>query len=123
MDYDFFLTGRDEKALEETVKLIRKAASAESGSSYGCGEGPLIVLHVEDLSHKEAADRLFSAFTNSFGRLDLLVNNTGIVGEKPVGDLNINAGAPFFLMQHSILQLKKADPGFILNIGSVVAYN
>ncbi|MDC7226296.1 MAG: SDR family NAD(P)-dependent oxidoreductase [Spirochaetales bacterium] len=135
MDYDFFLTGRNESALEETVKVVRKAAAKAANdndkSRFGCGEGPLIVLHTEDLSCPEAAERLFEAFSRSFDRLDLLVNNAGIVGAKPVGDyspddwehiMNINARAPFFLMQYSIPLLKKADPGFIINIGSVVAH-
>ncbi len=129
--YDYFLTGRDEKALEETAALVRKAAAASSDEQFGCGEGPLVVIQTEDLSRPDAADRLFGAFVKSFDRLDLLVNNAGIVIPKRTGEytaedwertMNINARTPFFLMQHAVPLLEKADPGFIINIGSVVAY-
>ena len=134
LGYDFFLTGRNSEALEQTAELIRKAASEsveDDNEKFGCGEGPLVVIHPEDLSEPGAADKLFKAFKNSFSSLDLLVNNAGIVEAKPVGEyssndwdrvMNINARAPFFLIQHAVPMLKKADPGFIINIASVVAH-
>ena len=132
LGYDFFITGRDIKGLEETAELMRKAAaSITEAGSFGCGEGPMIALHTEDLSRPDSADRLFEAFSGSFKRLDLLVNNAGVAPAKAIGGytaedwertMNTNARTPFFLMQHSIPLLEKAEPGFIINIGSVVAH-
>ncbi len=131
LGYDFFLTGRDVAGLEETAALVRKASSVSSGEKFGCGEGPFIALHSEDLSRSDSAERLFDAFSGSFERLDLLINNAGTVNPKNTEDysaedwdsvMNINARTPFFLMQKSIPMLKAADPGFIINIGSVVSH-
>lgn len=134
LGYNFFLTGRDSEALEQTAVLVRKAASkaaAAKDDRFGCGEGPLIVVHPEDLSNPDAADNLFAAFKNSFDRLDLLVNNAGMVNAKKIGEytaadwdsvMNVNARTPFFLMQHAVPFLTAAQPGFIINIASVVAH-
>ena len=132
LGYDFFLTGRDIKGLEKTADLLRKAAaSTTSAGSFGCGEGPMVALHTEDLSKPDAADKLFAAFRASYDRLDLLVNNAGVAPAKAIGGytgedwdttMNINARTPFFLMQHAVPLLKKASPGFIINIGSAVAH-
>ena len=131
-EYDFFLTGRDLAGLEQTADMLRAAAAerTEEGK-FGCGRGPLIAIQTEDLSQPDAADSLFSAFTASFDRLDLLVNNAGIAPSGTIGGytaedwdrtMNVNARTPFFLMQHAIPYLKKAEPGFIINMGSVVAH-
>ena len=94
------------------------------------GKGQWIVLHSADLQQPDAADGIFKEFTQSFKRLDLLVNNAGIVNAKRIGEysgadwdrvMNINARAPFFLIQHAVPMLREAEPGFIINIGSVVA--
>ena len=124
LGYDFFLTGRDLDALKETKdEILRSYVSAD-------GRTPEIVLCTEDLAEPDAAERIFSCFSSSFDRLDLLVNNAGIVNSKPVRDyspedwteiMTINAGTPFFLMQSCLPLLEQADPGFVVNICSVVA--
>ena len=122
--YDFFLAGRDIRALEETAGLLQIEAGKKGLPAPG------VVLHSEDLRDPGAADRIFSAFINNYDRIDLLVNNAGVVNPGRIGEysskdwddvFNINARAPFFLMQHAVPMLKKADPGFIINICSIVA--
>jgi 3-oxoacyl-[acyl-carrier protein] reductase len=134
LDYDFFLTGRNMEALEETAERVRQAAieaEAAKNGTPGYSRGPLIQVHSEDLSKPEAADSVFKAFRKCFNRLDLLVNNAGIVLAKKMENyssedwetiMNINARAPFFLMQQAVPLLKEAKPGFIINIASVVAH-
>ena len=124
LGYDFFLTGRDLEALEQTKELVLKSFVSSDGIK------PKIILHVEDLRRPDAADNIFSAFNDHFERLDLLVNNAGIVNAKALGGytaadwedvMNVNARNPFFLMQKSITLLERASPGYIVNICSIAA--
>ncbi|MDC7124923.1 MAG: SDR family NAD(P)-dependent oxidoreductase [Spirochaetales bacterium] len=119
---DLFLTGRNEEELYKTRELILSQPGAKTDNK--------IVIYPRDLTELESIDNLFVAFEKSFNNLDILVNNAGIAysrvfGEYNIDDwnrvMNINARAPFFLMQKAVPFLEKADPGFIINICSVVS--
>ena len=123
LGYSLFLAGREESGLNETARL-----SEEKLKKHGIS--PATEIYTGDLGHAGAAEKLFSEFEKSFNRLDLLVNNAGTVSPGRIGEyseadwenvMNLNARTPFFLMQKSVPLLAAAEPGYIINIGSIVA--
>jgi len=112
------LAGRRAAALEETAAL----AGAET-----------CLVHPADLTEPAAADGLFAACMEKWGRADLLFNNAGIFPPVvPLEDLTpedwravvaINLDAAFWCTQAAFRAMKAQDPqgGRIINNGSVSA--
>lgn len=107
----------NEERLQET--------SAELSS-----KGPFKAIKT-DITNKEAVQSLFDEVIREFGKVDVLVNNAGIMDQfDPVGDLDIelwervmaiNLTAPFLLSKLAVknmLEQEKPD-GRIINIVSV----
>ncbi|KAJ5132383.1 hypothetical protein N7448_006541 [Penicillium atrosanguineum] len=107
----------NEERLQET--------SAELSS-----KGPFKAIKT-DITNKEAVQSLFDEVIREFGKIDVLVNNAGIMDQfDPVGDLDIelwervmaiNLTAPFLLSKLAVknmLEQEKPD-GRIINIVSV----
>jgi len=114
--YDALLTGRDRAALEQTATLVREAGR----------EAGIIVV---DLASPDAPAAI-AARVREHGGLAVLVNNAGLapgglVDSYTVADwdrvMAINARAPFFLTQELLPDLRRARPGYVVNICSVVS--
>ncbi len=136
-----FLTARNSEGLEETAALCRKrfAQNITAAETYHSAAEPGAAPRTEearvetfscDLEDPDAAEKIASAYRSAFSDLDILVNNAGIAPSGPIGGyrqeewdrvMNINCRAPFFLIQAFIPLLAQAQPGFIINIGSVVS--
>ncbi len=80
-----------------------------------------------DLSDPEAPARVIEAVRAAAGRLDVLVNNAGVmregrVEETPLADwhlqLQVNLTAPFLLIRHAMPLLRDGG-GAIVNVGSI----
>ncbi len=86
---------------------------------------------VADLADPAAPERLISATTERFGRIDALVNNAALTtrGNLQNTDLAlfdrlvaVNVRAPLFLIQHALPHFRRLGRGVVVNIGSVNAY-
>lgn len=80
-----------------------------------------------DFTDAEAPARVVAGVEARAGRLDVLVNNAGMMREAPVGEtslddweqtLRVNLTAPFLLIR-AALPLLRAAGGAIVNIGSI----
>lgn len=93
-------------------------------------KGPLKAIKT-DITNKDEVQGLFDELISAFGKIDVLVNNAGIMDQfDPVGDLEIehwdrvmaiNLTAPFLLSKlavRNMLEQPKPD-GRIINISSV----
>lgn len=93
-------------------------------------KGPLKAVKT-DITNKDEVQSLFDGLIKEFGKIDVLVNNAGIMDQfDPVGDLDvemwervmaINLTAPFLLSKlavRNMLEQPKPD-GRIINIVSV----
>ena len=116
--FDLLITGRNELALDELSVEIET------------GTGGTVHYVAADLEQPESVERIFMCLRERIGRLDVLVNNAGIALSKPFGTyaqsdwdriMNINARAPFFLTQSGIPLLRDAQPGYVINICSIVS--
>lgn len=80
-----------------------------------------------DFADTDAAASVIDAVIAKMGRLDVLVNNAGVMFEDSVEDMTlerweqtiaVNLTAPFLLMKHAMPHLRAAK-GAIVNIGSI----
>ena len=116
--YDLVLTARGAEALEATARSLEQ---------HGGG----IVAVAGDVSDPEHRGRLTKA-AESFGRLDLLVNNSSELGLSPLPSLarypldvfenvlRVNLIAPLGLVQLALPLLRKSG-GLVVNISSDAA--
>ncbi len=112
------LGGRREEALRETAEMVERA-----GGEAVCCAG--------DLEETAYGKRLISCAQETFGRLDVLVNNAGIAQSGDVASvteeefdrvIRTNVKAPVFLCQEALPLLRESDCATIINICSVVAH-
>ncbi|EEE43102.1 SDR family NAD(P)-dependent oxidoreductase [Roseibium alexandrii] len=80
-----------------------------------------------DFSDSAALAKVISAVITASGRLDVLVNNAGLMQEASVEDmtledwqrsLTVNLTAPFLLVKHALPHLR-VTKGTIVNVGSI----
>ena len=83
-----------------------------------------IIIDLKDIN---APKKIISEINKKKGRLDILINNSGIMKENTIENLTldewndhltINLTAPFLLIKHSLPLLKKSN-GSIVNVGSI----
>ncbi len=103
---------------EKIVQAIEAAGSQAS----------LVTGDLRDESHCRSIVR--NALSR-FGRVDVLVNNAGVVHRGTIEDtstelwdeiLDVNLRAPFLLCQEAVRHMRERQSGCIVNIGSVNAY-
>ena len=120
MDMTVVLTGRDELAIQQIAgELTSRGRKAEG-----------IRCDVTELASVEA---LGHHLRNSYGRVDVLVNNAGIGGpsallhELPTADwdaiLNTNLRGVYYMMRAVVPLMISAGAGHIVNISSLAGKN
>lgn len=119
------------RAIAEGARVLVHGLERTEGESV-CKElgQDRTALHIDDLADPLAAQRTVGAAIAAFGKLDVLVNNAGMVVTGRLEDsevaafdrvMAVNARAPLFLTQAAYPHLKESG-GNILNIGSVNAH-
>ena len=119
-----------ELAVKQGAKVLIHGLERAEGEAVCDQLGESAVLHVDDLSDPKAAERTVEAAVTAFGKLDVLVNNAGMVVTGRLEDVDaaafdrvmaVNTRAPLLLTQAAYPHLKKTG-GNVLNIGSVNAH-
>lgn len=112
------LTARREERLESLAAEVRKL-----------GSEPLLVAG--DITDASVRSRLLAQAEDSFGGLDILINNAGVggIGTFESADesrlrkiMEVNFFAPAELIRSALPLLKQSDDGVIVNIGSVLGH-
>lgn len=101
------------------------AAAAELSSV-----GATVIAVPTDVTNEDQVIGLFAKTMDQFGRLDVLVNNSGAFDGGPVEDLtleqwqtviDVNVTGPFLGSREAFKIMKKQGGGRIINIGSIAA--
>ncbi len=123
--------------LQEGARVVISGRHADRGSkaiAHMVEEGAhedRIVFHRADLASPADCRELVEFTSETFGGLDVLVNNAGDYTRGTVEDTSlelwelhmaVNLRAPFLLMQSCIPHMRARGGGSIINIGSVNAY-
>lgn len=114
---DMVCASRSRKPLEETVELLKHWRSRVL---------PLVV----DVSKPEEVERMVNETLSHFGRLDIAINNAGIIHkpyrfhELPLEEWNrliaVDLTGVFICMQREIEVMAKQHYGSIINISSIL---
>lgn len=100
-------------------------ADAEATAEQVQQTGSKVLLVKGDLSRPNAIRSLFAEAHNTFGHIDIVINNAGKILKRPIADcseadynqlFDINCKAAFFVMQEAARYL--ADNGRIINMGT-----
>ncbi|TMP24379.1 short chain dehydrogenase [Pseudoalteromonas rubra] len=87
--------------------------------------GRRVLLVQGDLSHESQVQALYRQTLETFGRVDIVINNAGKVLKKAIADISeqeydqlfaINTKAPFLMMKHAATHIQ--DQGRIINMGT-----
>ena len=117
------LAARTESELDELTSEIEEREGAG-------GQEPRALAVPTDVSDEDSVRNLVSEVEDTYGRLDVLVNNAGIAAKKPLAETSteewdrvmaVNARGPFMMCRESLPLLRESDRAFIINIASVVA--
>jgi 2-deoxy-D-gluconate 3-dehydrogenase len=85
---------------------------------------------VADLASTASIEKIISSALNEFGKLDILVNDAGIIRRTPAIDvterdwdeiMSINAKATYFLAQAVGRDMMKRKSGKIINVASLLS--
>jgi NAD(P)-dependent dehydrogenase (short-subunit alcohol dehydrogenase family) len=114
--------------VDVAINDVEEAALAEAREELGDNPGDL-VTQCGNAGDPSTASKLVEAAVDTFGGLDILVNNVGIAGPtKPTEEidhqefiqtLEINLGATFATTKAAIPHLKSGDDGRIVNLSSM----
>ena len=116
----------------KTVLVGRRAERLDEVAAGIKAKGGEALPLPADLTKEDAIIALFKKTVETFGRLDVLVNNAGIATHKNTEDITldywnealaINITAPFLCAREAVRIMKAQQPqgGRIVNIGSVSA--
>ena len=96
------------------------------------GSGRRAVAVVGDMGHADTPDRLLKETVDAFGRLDIVVNNAGIIRRGPTVDtrdedwqevIDVNLNGVFRLCRAAGRHwLAAGQPGKIINIASLLSF-
>lgn len=112
------IAARNLERLESAAEELRQA-----------GTGKVIVSAVDVTNEQQVID-LFALTMREFGKLDILVNNSGAFDGGPLEDLTmekwervmgVNVTGPFLCSREAFRIMKPAGGGRIINIGSIAA--
>jgi glucose 1-dehydrogenase len=88
-----------------------------------------VIIYQADISDYDQVSAMFDLVEETFGQIDILINNAGVQIESPSHEtdvrdfqkvLNINLNGPYFCSTRAIRQLlDRRSPGVIINISSV----
>ena len=114
---DLVIASRNRDRLEEAAGELR-----------GLGADVLVVT--ADVADERQVAALFEAVVDRFGKLDILVNNSGIFERGPIDELtveawrrvvNVNLTGAFLCTREAMRIMKRQSGGRIINIGSISA--
>lgn len=118
---------------KEGAKLVlasRKRENLEATAAELAPTGATVVVTPTDVTQESEVVALFEKTMQEFGRLDILVNNSGTFDGGPLEELSlatwqkvvdVNLTGPFLCSREAMKIMKKQKGGRIINIGSISA--
>ncbi len=114
-----------------TVVLLDKDTTGQEVAEGIVAQGGKASFAAIDLACAQSIPTVFQNILNNYNRIDILINNAGLVVRKSPYQLtieewdqviNVNLRAPFICAREAALGMRKAGGGSIVNISSTRAY-
>ncbi|MBL8806710.1 MAG: SDR family oxidoreductase [Rhodospirillales bacterium] len=111
--------------------VVNGRANRAEAEAVAAEIGPGAMVAMADVTDRSAVDAMVAATLKRFGRLDILVNNAAVRGEKPFAELDfatwrnvlaICLDGAFNCSQAALAALKASGAGTIVNIGGLTAH-
>ncbi len=118
-----FKNGGNVVAVSRNINKLREAFPEEH---------PNILLLSADITDEVDVKKVIETTLIKFGKIDVLINNTGVNTDKPLEEASIadfenitdtNIRSIFLMCKHVVPIMKKGMDGFIVNIGSKISHN
>jgi NAD(P)-dependent dehydrogenase (short-subunit alcohol dehydrogenase family) len=118
-----------EAGADVVVTSRQKERALESAANLAETTGRHTLGLAVDVTDAEQIESMVHSVINEFGRIDILVNNSGINVRKPVEELdeaswdlvqNTNLKAPFLCSRAAARYMKKQQHGRVINISSML---
>lgn len=112
------------------VLASRNKANLDETASEISGSGVKVLVVPTDVTEEADVKALFARTMQEFGRVDILINNSGAFDGGPLEDLSletwqkvlaVNLTGPFLCAREAMPIMKKQGGGRIINIGSISA--
>jgi len=114
------------------VALIgrRLALSKRLAAEFRKDGHDALALECDVSDEKQVRESIRTTVTR-FRRLDIIVNNAGMVDVKPLHEyterewdtvMNVNVKSMFFSLKHALPHLRKAGRSYIVNVGSISSF-
>lgn len=115
------------------VVLVGRTASKLEDTKAACEKfGVRVDLFPADLTSEESIKELIAFVGADGGRLDIVINNAGVLTNKPLeltstaeldAILATNIRAPYLIMRESLPLLRKSPAPEVINMGSAAAHD
>ena len=131
MGYNVVAVDINKEGLDQTCTLAKDAVNALEGIDNSVKESFRILPFVQDLSVREAADRIFQRTEAEGCVVEVLVNNAGIMYCKGIAEtaekkleliMAVHMTTPLMLCRKYVNPMKERGCGYILNISSLAAW-
>jgi len=118
------------KAGGTLVLASRTESNLEATAQEARALGAEVMVRVTDVTDETAVLELFAAVDAEYGRVDILINNSGVFDNGPLHALSletwqkvvdVNLTGPFLCARSAFRSMLKTGGGRIVNIGSISA--
>lgn len=118
------------KAGATLVLASRSEANLEETAAETRGLGAETVVHPTDVAREESVLSLFQAVDDRYGRVDILINNSGVFDNGPLHELSlatwrkvvdVNLTGCFLCARSAFRSMLRTGGGRIVNVGSISA--
>lgn len=129
--YNVIIVDINSKGLEETEGLVRKDIEENVKIDTSVREKFRILPIVQDLSQTDAADRIFEITEEKECKVEVLVNNAGIMYCQGIAETSermlrlismVHMVTPLMLCRKYVTGMKERGCGYILNISSLASW-
>lgn len=112
------------------VLASRNQANLEQTAAELAGDGVQTLVVPTDVTNESDVKALFEKTIGKFGRVDVLINNSGVFDGGPVDELSletwqkvlaVNLTGPFLCAREAMKIMKAQGGGRIINVGSISA--
>lgn len=126
MGYDLVLVDINGKGLEETESIVRH--EVEMSVSLPLRGGFKVMQVVQDLSHTDAADRIYAHTETAGCEVEVLINNAGVMYCQGIAETSekmlrlimmVHMNTPLMLCRKYVNGMRERGNGYILNISSL----